>query len=234
MRAIILAAGMGTRLRPLTYDTPKSLVEVNGKPMLEKQIEFMQEKGINEIIIVTGYLAEKFDYLVDKYNVKLIHNDKYEEYNNLYTMYLVREYLPGSYVTEGDVYINRNLFVENLDPNKSLYFSAKKKDFKQEWIIQHDENRKVSDIIVGDGDEEFIMCGVSYWSKRDGDIIVKRLEKAVEGGNFQELFWDHMVKDNIQDLNIYLHEMGVYDSFEIDSLDDLNTVEEILRNLQHI
>ena len=63
MRAILLAAGMGTRLRPLTLTTPKSLVKVNGQPILERQIEFLKEKGINEIIIVTGYLKEKFDYL---------------------------------------------------------------------------------------------------------------------------------------------------------------------------
>ena len=66
MRAILLAAGMGTRLRPLTLTTPKSLVKVNGQPILERQIEFLKEKGINEIIIVTGYLKEKFDYLKEK------------------------------------------------------------------------------------------------------------------------------------------------------------------------
>ena len=66
MRAILLAAGMGTRLRPLTLDTPKSLVKVNGRPMLETQIEFLREKGISEIIVVTGYLSEKFEYLKDK------------------------------------------------------------------------------------------------------------------------------------------------------------------------
>ncbi|MDY4421953.1 NTP transferase domain-containing protein, partial [Clostridium perfringens] len=91
MRAILLAAGMGTRLRPLTLDTPKSLIEVNGRPLLERQIEFLRERGVEEIIVVTGYLAEKFDYLKDKYGVKLVNNDKYDIYNNIYTMYLVRE-----------------------------------------------------------------------------------------------------------------------------------------------
>ena len=81
MRAILLAAGMGTRLRPLTLDTPKSLVKVNGKPMLERQIEFLHEKGIKEIIVVTGYLKDKFNYLEDKYGVKLVHNDKFDIYN---------------------------------------------------------------------------------------------------------------------------------------------------------
>ena len=93
MKAIILAAGMGTRLRPITLTTPKSLIEVAGTSLIERQIEFLRAKGIEDIIVVTGYLAEKFDFLKDQYGVTLIHNDQYESYNNFYTMYLVRHYL---------------------------------------------------------------------------------------------------------------------------------------------
>ncbi|WP_410984281.1 sugar phosphate nucleotidyltransferase [Bacillus cereus] len=226
MRAILLAAGMGTRLRPLTLTTPKSLVEVNGKPMLERQIEYLQEIGVEEIIVVTGYLAEKFDYLIDKYNVKLVHNDKYNVYNNIYTMYLVREYLQDAYVMDADVYLHRNIFIEN--PESSLYFSAKKEDFRNEWIIKHDENRKVYDIEIGDGDDDYILCGISYWSKEDGVHIVKKLEEVVDQGDFTELYWDNIVKDNIQDLNVHLYRIDSNDSFEIDSVEDLQKVEEKL------
>ncbi|WP_001201619.1 NTP transferase domain-containing protein [Bacillus cereus] len=226
MRAILLAAGMGTRLRPLTLTTPKSLVEVNGKPMLERQIEYLQEIGVEEIIVVTGYLAEKFDYLVDKYNVKLVHNDKYNVYNNIYTMYLVREYLQDAYVMDADVYLHRNIFIEN--PESSLYFSAKKDDFRNEWIIKHDENRKVYDIEIGDGDDDYILCGISYWSKEDGVHIVKKLEEVVDQEDFGELYWDNIVKDNIQDLNVHLYKIDSNDSFEIDSIEDLKKVEEKL------
>ncbi|MEN1937278.1 sugar phosphate nucleotidyltransferase [Paenibacillus sp. 102] len=226
MRAILLAAGMGTRLRPLTLTTPKSLVEVNGKPMLERQIEYLQEIGVQEIIVVTGYLAEKFDYLIDKYNVKLVHNDKYNVYNNIYTMYLVREYLQDAYVMDADVYLHRNIFIEN--PESSLYFSAKKEDFRNEWIIKHDENRKVYDIEIGDGDDDYILCGISYWSKEDGIHIVKKLEEVVNQEDFTELYWDNIVKDNIQDLNVHLYKIDSNDSFEIDSIEDLKKVEEKL------
>ncbi|PFN07037.1 sugar phosphate nucleotidyltransferase [Bacillus cereus] len=226
MRAILLAAGMGTRLRPLTLTTPKSLVEVNGKPMLERQIEYLQEIGVEEIIVITGYLAEKFDYLVDKYNVKLVHNDKYNVYNNIYTMYVVREYLQDAYVMDADVYLHRNIFIEN--PESSLYFSAKKEDFRNEWIIKHDENRKVYDIEIGDGDDDYILCGISYWSKEDGVHIVKKLEEVVDQEDFGELYWDNIVKDNIQDLNVHLYKIDSNDSFEIDSIEDLKKVEEKL------
>lgn len=108
MRAILLATGMGTRLRPITNETPKSLIKINGKPLIERQIEFLKEVGIQDIIIVTGYLNEKFNYLTDKYNVKSVYNDKYNVYNNIYTMYLVREYLPDSYVIDADTYLSKN------------------------------------------------------------------------------------------------------------------------------
>ncbi|WP_369901770.1 sugar phosphate nucleotidyltransferase [Bacillus manliponensis] len=229
MRAILLAAGMGTRLRPLTLTTPKSLVQVNGKPMLERQIEYLKQTGVEEIIVVTGYLAEKFDYLVDKYNVKLVHNDKYDVYNNIYTMYLVRDYLQDAYVMDADVYLHRNIFIEN--PKSSLYLSAKKDDFKNEWIIKHDENGKVYDIEIGDGNNDYILCGISYWSKEDGTYIVQKLEKVVESGDFSELYWDNIVKDNIDQLHVHLHKIGSYDSFEIDSIEDLEKVEEAIASL---
>lgn len=226
MRAIILAAGLGTRLRPLTLTTPKALTVVNGKPMLETQVEYLQEIGIEEIIVVTGYLAEKFDYLREKYGVTLIHNDKYDVYNNIYTMYLVREYLQDVYVIDGDNYLHRNFLLKN--PKTSMYFSARKPDFKEEWMIRFDDNYKVTDIVVGDGDQEYILCGVSYWSEEDGKFIVEKLEEAVSGGNFKDYWWDNIVKDHIRDVNVYLQEIHPDDSYEIDSLADLEKVNKLL------
>lgn len=227
MKAILLAAGMGTRLRPLTLDTPKSLVKVNGKPILEKQIEFLKEIGIEEIIIVTGYLKEKFEYLRDKYKVTLIHNDKYNQYNNIYTMYLVREYLPDSYVIDADVYLNRNFLINN--PKSSLYFSAKKLKFKNEWMLRYDDRFRINRVDVGDGYKEYILTGISYWAEEDGKYIIRKLEDAISKGDFKDLYWDDMVKDNINDLNVFLHRIKHDDSFEIDTLEDLGNLNKLLK-----
>ena len=78
MNAIILAAGMGTRLRPLTNDCPKCLVAVNGVPMVERQIQFLKEKGIDDITLISGYKAEALAYLKDRYGVDIVINDKYD------------------------------------------------------------------------------------------------------------------------------------------------------------
>lgn len=226
MRAIILAAGIGTRLRPLTLDIPKSLIEINGKPILERQIEYLREIGINEIIVLTGYLAEKFNYLEDKYGVNLIHNNKYHVYNNIYSMYLVREKLQDSYVIDADVYMCRN-FLE-VNPMNSLYFSGEKEEFKEEWILNFDENEKVFDIEVGSG-KGYIMSGVSYWNSEDGKYIKDKLEKVIESEEFYDLYWDNIVKDNLNSLNVYVKKIRYDDWFEIDSIEDLNRMKAYIK-----
>ena len=228
MRAIILAAGMGTRLRPLTLKTPKPLIPVQGEPMAERQIKFLHEKGIKDIIIVTGYLNESFHYLQEKYGVKLVHNDKYNEYNNLYTMYLVKEFLPNAFVLEGDVYLNRNILDETV--TESTYFSARKSNFNNEWMLKIGADGYLDNIVVGSDDEELIMCGVSYWNQEDGEFLKAKLEQAVEEGGFEQLFWDNLVKDSLDELKIKVRELKSDDLFEIDSLDELNELEELLQN----
>lgn len=231
MRAILLAAGMGTRLRPLTLTTPKSLVKVNGTPMIERQVEFLKERGIDEIIVITGYLKEKFEYLKEKYGVKLIHNDKYDVYNNIYTMYLAKDYLGDSYVIDADVYLHNNFIDKNI--KTSAYFSGYKEGFKNEWIIEFDGDDKVNNIIVGD-DKGYILCGVSYWSNDDAKTIVNKLEDAIYNRDFKNLYWDDIVKENIEKIDVEIRKINSEDCFEIDSLDDLEKVENILVNKRNI
>lgn len=226
MRAILLAAGMGTRLRPLTLETPKPLIKINGQSMIERQIKALKEIGIEEIIVVTGYLKEKFKFLEEKYGVKLIHNDKYNIYNNIYTMYLVREYLECSYVIEGDIYLNRNFLKKDM--KNSSYFSAQKYGYKNEWILRIDDRDNVVKIETGSEDGQYIMCGVSYWNESDGKFIVGKLNEYVAKNDFTELFWDDIVKDNIEKINIKIEKIEEDDVYEIDSIEDLKIINDIL------
>ena len=227
MRAIILAAGMGTRLRPITLTTPKSLIEVAGTSLIERQIEFLRAKGIEDIIVVTGYLAEKFDFLKDQYGVTLIHNDQYESYNNFYTMYLVRHYLSDAYVIDADNYLFKNMFRNDL--TRSTYFSVYREDCTNEWFLVYGDDYKVQDIIV-DSKAGRILSGVSFWDAPTAEKIVSFIDKAYASGEFVDLYWDNMVKDNIKELDVYVEELEGNSIYEIDSVQDYHKLEEILKN----
>lgn len=223
MNAVILAAGIGTRLRPSTNIKPKPLIQVNGVPMIERQIEYLRQIGVNEIVVVTGYLKEEFNYLVEKYNVKLIFNDKFDVYNNCYSMYIARDYLHNTYVIEGDVYLTRNFLKRNLET--STYFSGIRYDFGSEWILNFNGNDELTEITVGSG-TDYIMTGVSYWIEEDSKTIKKKLEELVDGNEFKDLFWDNIIKSNPEDFSIKINKILSTDWFEIDSINDLERVEE--------
>ena len=161
--AIILAAGFGSRFVPLTYETPKGLLEVKGTPMLERQIEQLIEKGINEIIIVVGYMKERFDYLIDKYNAKLIYNPEFSTKNNLASLYYARDYLKNSYVLVADNWIERNIFNE-YEPHSwfsCLYMEGK----TAEWCVtKSDEEGLIQEITIG-GSDSWVIVGPAFFTE---------------------------------------------------------------------
>lgn len=229
MRAIILAAGLGTRLRPMTDNTPKALIKVKDKPLVEYQIEYLKEKGIDEIIVVVGYLHEQFDYLKEKHGVKLVFNEKYAEYNNFYSLYLVKDYLADSYVIDADNYLFKNMF--RSDINRSTYFSVYREDCENEWFLIYGDDYKVKDIIV-DSKAGRILSGVSFWDKETAEKINKFIDFAYDSNEFMDLYWDNMVKDNISELDVYVEELEANSIYEIDSVKDYNKLEKILREYE--
>ena len=227
MRAILVAAGMGTRLRPLTEDTPKSLIEVNGMSLLERQIIMLREKGIEDIIVLTGYLHQKFDALVEKYGLIKVINDKYDVYNNIYTMYLVREYLSDAIVIDADNYLKNN-FLPNESPEYSTYYSPLKKNVDNEWVFRYDDTYRITNVYIGTKDDKAsnIMSGVSYWNKKDGKFIGEKIEEFVQNdGNMNE-YWDSIPANNLDRINVKIVKLTDKDIFEIDSLQDLQYLKD--------
>ena len=233
MNAIILAAGLGSRLRPLTLTTPKSQIVVNGMPMIERQIEYLKERGVDEIIIVTGYLHEKFEYLKEKYGTTLVHNDKFADYNNIYSIYLAKDYLGDSFVIDADIYMHTNFIPSKI--TRSTYFSSYKDCFdNEEWILEYDEStQKLNQVIVVKNNEGQgrIMSGVSFWSKKDAQILKEKLIEAINDRDFKNLYWDYMVVENLDLLDVYVEELDDIAMFEVDTLKDLKELEALLKQL---
>ena len=98
MNAIIMAAGMATRFAPLSYETPKGLLKVKGEILIDRQICQLKEAGVSGIIVVVGYLAEKFMYLKEKYGVKIVMNEDYSRYNNTSSVIRVIEDMEDTYL----------------------------------------------------------------------------------------------------------------------------------------
>lgn len=232
MRAILMAAGMGTRLRPLTENTPKSLIEVNGMSLLERQIINLREIGVEEIIVLTGYLHEKFDDIVKKYNLIKVVNDKYDVYNNIYTMYLVRDYLKDAFVIDADNYITRN-FLPKVQPKSSVYYSAYKENITGEWILKYTETGRIYDVEIAPKNSKasYIMSGASYWTEKDGKIISEKVKKAVEEDKLFDIYWDNIAVENYDNMNVYIEKINSDDIFEIDTLEDLDYLKSKLNNM---
>lgn len=224
MNAIILAAGMGTRLRPLTNDIPKCLVPVRGEPIIERQIRFLNDSDVKDITLISGYCSNKLEYLQEKYNVNILYNPKYDICNNIYSLLIALEQLKDTYVIEGDVYMAKNCFIKDI--KKSSYFASWKDSYKREWGLITEQNQKLKNIIPGDG-SGYIMSGVSFWNHEDSLIIAKKLKAIVKSEDCSELFWDHVILryHHLMDINI----IPTNELYEIDTVDELQELERILR-----
>lgn len=223
MNAIILAAGMGTRLRPLTNDRPKCLVAVNGVPMVERQILFLKEKGIDDITLISGYKAESLEYLKDRYGVDIVFNDRYDTCNNINSLYIVKERFQDTYVLEGDVYMDKNVLLSEV--SQSTYFARKKK-YENEWGLEVDENNRLMKINIGAGDG-YLMSGISYWKKEDCQKIIFHMKEVYATKDYTNLYWDNMVLDIYPELDIHVREIeGIY---EIDTPEELKEVERKIK-----
>lgn len=231
MNAIILAAGKGTRLYPLTQVIPKPLTVINGQPIIERQILYLREIGVQDIYVVAGYKAECFEYLIRKYGINIIFNLYYEVYNNLYSLYLCKEIIGDSYIIEGDIFFCRNFLLPSSE--SSAYFSGVKQHLTGEWILRY-EKKRLTDIIIYDGQPEYkdgapIMSGISYWTPEDAATIKRHLEKVVENKilfhhRYKQQYWDFIIYKNLQHFSIQVVPINSNDWYEIDTLLNLKEV----------
>lgn len=219
-RALIMAAGFGHRMMPLTLTVPKPLVAVNGVRMIEGQIGVLHENGIEEIIIVTGHLAEQFNYLPEKYpGVKLIHNPDYAAGNNITSLYYAREYLGACLIMDGDIII-RDPKVLDLDYAHSTYCCTWFEDIKTEWIFRH-KDWKVTECLQ-EGGTGWGLRSISFWTEEDGLRLKHQLAEAYEDLGIRDNYWDYVpVVLHRQDYDLGLRPLSEEAILEIDSFEEL-------------
>ncbi|MBR3737766.1 MAG: NTP transferase domain-containing protein, partial [Eubacterium sp.] len=221
-RAIIMAAGKGERLQPITYNTPKPLVKVNGVPMIESVINALHKNGIFEIYIVVGYLKEQFSYLEEKYNgIKLLENPYYESCNNISSLYVAREYIKNAFILDGDqiIYNSDSLYP---DFERSGYNCVWTEEETSEWLMTVNDDEKVVSCSRTGGSNGWRLYSISRWNEKDGETLKKLLELEFEKNKAYSLFWDDVVMFcHPEKFDLGIYKMGEEDVCEIDSFDEL-------------
>lgn len=223
-RAIFIAAGFGSRLVPITFNTPKPLVRVHGKRIIDGLIDACLNAGISEIYIVRGYLAEQFDQLLYKYPmIKFLENPVYNEANNISSSMCARYMLSNAYVFEADLLIQNPSIIKTYQYTSN--FLAIKKDRTDDWcfvvkdgIIQEEK--------VG-GLDCWQMVGISYWNEIDGHKLSDDIKETYEQPGGKERYWEQVplvfCKDHYR---VEVRECFDEDIVEIDTFRELKAIDK--------
>ncbi len=219
-RAIIMAAGLGSRLRPLTYDRPKPLLTVNGTRIIDTIINALYENGIGEIYVIRGYLGEQFDELLEKYpGLHMLNNLSYTEGNNILSACLAGNLMAGAYVMPADIYINNpSIFPKYQFASNVLGYRI---DHTDDWCIETDETGRIVRLSPG-GTEAYKDTGIFYWNEEDGYILAKDIMKVCSSKEGWDRYWSNVSFEIYKEhYNSYIRECAPEDVIEIDTLEDL-------------
>lgn len=218
--ALIIAAGFGSRFVPLTFEMPKGLLEVFGERMIERQIRQLHEAGVTDITIVVGYLKEKFDYLIDKYGVKLLYNPEYSHKNTLATIYHAREVLRGRnmYLLSSDNWMRENMY--HAWECGAWYASSYMEGNTSEWVLSYNKKGRITDVTVG-GHDAWVMYGPVFLSKEFTEQFLPYLEKAYATPGTEQFYWEHVLMQHIRELEMDINRQPANQVYEFENLEEL-------------
>lgn len=224
-RAIFIAAGFGTRLVPVTLNTPKPLVRVHGQRIIDGLIDACLAAGINEIYIVRGYLAEQFDQLLYKYPmIRFLENPVYNEANNISSSMCARYMLSNAYVFEADLLIRNPAIIKKYHYTSD--FLAIPKARTDDWCFTV-KNGVITEEKVG-GLDCWQMVGISYWNETDGHKLSGHIKEAYEMPGGKERYWEQVPLVVFKDqYRVEVRECRDEDIVEIDTFRELKAIDPV-------
>lgn len=222
-RAVFIAAGFGARLVPITLNTPKPLVRVKGVRMIDTLLDAVVRAGIEEIVIVRGYLGEQFDQLKYKYpQIRFLENPLFNEANNISSALIARYLLQNAYVFEADLVLyNPDLIQKYQYTSNYLGVPVKSTD---DWCFEV-KNRVITKCYIG-GTDCYHMFGISYWNADDGAKLAEDIKKVYEMPGGKERYWDQVALEYcIKNYKVEVRPCTFDDIIEIDTYSDLKKLD---------
>ena len=220
-KAIIMAAGLGERMKPLTLEIPKPLVKVNGVRMIDTIISGLHDNGIYEIYVVVGYRKEQFYCLTDDYpEVVLVNNPYYDTCNNISSLYVAREYIGNSIILDGDqIIFNSGILTSKF--SRSGYNAVWTNMPTNEWLLTVEDGIVTRCSRTG-GKQGWQLYSISRWSEEDGRKLRKHLEFEFEQKKNRQIYWDDIAMFCYpQEYQLGIMPMQASDVIEIDEIDEL-------------
>lgn len=190
-RAVFVAAGFGSRLVPITFNTPKPLVRVHGVRIIDRLLDACLGAGIDEIYIVRGYLAEQFDQLLYKYPmVKFMENPIYNEANNISSALVAKDLLSNAYVLESDLLLSNPKLIKKY--NYTSNYLGIKKQRTDDWCLAVKDGIITEEKVGGEGDNIWQMAGISYWDEKDGKKLSDDIPAVFNSPGGKERYWEQV------------------------------------------
>jgi len=222
-RAVFIAAGFGSRLVPVTLNTPKPLVRIKGVRIIDTLIDAVLETGINDITVVRGYLGEQFDQLLYKYPcIKFIDNPVYNEANNISSAFYACDLFKNAYVFDSDLVLyNKSLISKYQYSSNYLGAPVEKTD---DWCFES-KSGIITKMAIG-GINCHHMFGISYWTEEDGIKMSDHIKKVYSMPGGKERFWDQVPLEYfISEYKVEIRECAFDDIVEIDTYNELKRLD---------
>ena len=217
--AIILAAGMSTRFVPISYELPKGLISVKGEVLVERMIRQLHEAGVHEVVVVVGYMMEKFLYLRDNYNVKLVVNNEYSTKNTHSSIYAARDYLKNTYICCSDNYYPENPF--HPYEYNAYYCSIFLPGISYvERAFTTDEDGLIIDTNIP-SKNQWIMYGHAYYDANFSKNFKPILKSYYGRDGVENMYWENVYAENLAELPMYIKKCDPGEILEFDSMDEL-------------
>lgn len=223
-RAVFIAAGFGSRLVPITFNTPKPLVRVHGQRIIDGLIDACLGAGIEDITIVRGYLGDQFDQLLYKYPMlKFIENPVYNEANNISSALVARYLLGNAYVFEADLVLSNPKLITKYQYQSN--FLGIKMERSDDWCFDTKDGIITAQKVGGLDTHQ--MVGISYWTEEDGKKLANHIKQAYELPGGKEFYWEQVALKVFKDqYRVAVRECKAEDIVEIDTFRELKAIDK--------